>query len=127
MPGRRGRRPTPAGAGLPPPPGVGHHDRKPADPGPRPVAQPGHRQVAGRVPGEAVRLTPAEVAATAEWIARWQLDSGMIPWFPGGHADPWNHVEATMALVVAGRRAEAERALGWLAATQHHDGTWCRY
>jgi hypothetical protein len=74
-----------------------------------------------------VRLTPSEVAATAGWIAGWQLDNGMIPWFPGGHADPWNHVEATMALAVAGRGAEAERALGWLAATQHGDGSWCRY
>jgi len=74
-----------------------------------------------------LRLTPAEVAATAQWIAGWQLDNGMIPWFPGGHADPWNHVEATMALAVAGRWAEAERALGWLAASQHPDGSWCRY
>ena len=35
----------------------------------------------------------------------------MIPWFPGGHCDPWNHVETAMALDVAGRRAEAERGL----------------
>ncbi len=74
-----------------------------------------------------MRLTPAEVAATGAWISRWQLDDGMIPWFPGGHADPWNHVEATMALAVAGRWAEAERALLWLASTQHRDGSWCRY
>ena len=39
----------------------------------------------------------------------------MIPWFPGGHADPWNHVEAAMALTTGGRRAEAERAYAWLA------------
>ena len=26
----------------------------------------------------------------------------MIPWFPGGHCDPWNHVEAAMALTVVG-------------------------
>ena len=38
----------------------------------------------------------------------------MIPWFPGGHADPWNHVEAAMALALGGRRAEAERAYEWL-------------
>jgi len=72
-------------------------------------------------------LTPAEVAATAESIATVQLASGMIPWFPGGHADPWNHIEATMALAVAGRRAEAERALGWLVANQLADGSWCNY
>jgi hypothetical protein len=74
-----------------------------------------------------MRLTPAEIAATGAWIAGWQLDDGMIPWFPGGHADPWNHVEATMALTVAGRWDEAERALLWLATTQHPDGSWCRY
>lgn len=74
-----------------------------------------------------MRLAPAEVAATGAWIANWQLPSGMIPWFPGGHADPWNHIEATMALCVAGRLADAERALLWLASTQHPDGSWCRY
>jgi hypothetical protein len=51
----------------------------------------------------------------------------MIPWFPGGHADPWNHVEAAMALAVAGRRVEAERALEWLRSAQHQDGSWCAY
>ncbi len=28
-------------------------------------------------------LTSAEVGATADHIASWQLPSGMIPWFPG--------------------------------------------
>ena len=55
-------------------------------------------------------LTAAQVAETAESIAEWQLPTGMIPWFPGGHADVWNHVEATMALDVCGRRHEVERA-----------------
>jgi hypothetical protein len=72
-------------------------------------------------------LSAAQVAATAEWIASVQLPNGMIPWFPGGHADPWNHVEAAMALVLAGRRAEAERALEWLRSSQHADGSWCLY
>ena len=53
--------------------------------------------------------------ATVDAIAEWQLPNGMIPWFPGGHADPWNHVEAAMALALGGRRAEAERAYDWLA------------
>src|SRR5438270_5237935 len=51
----------------------------------------------------------------------------MIPWFPGGHADPWNHVEAAMALALGGRRAEAEAAYHWLAATQRPDGAWHQY
>jgi hypothetical protein len=74
-----------------------------------------------------VSLSAIEIAATADWISSIQLPSGMIPWFPGGHADPWNHVEAAMALVVAGRWVEAERALGWLVSSQHLDGSWCLY
>jgi hypothetical protein len=74
-----------------------------------------------------VSLSAGEVAATADWIGAVQLPNGMIPWYPGGHADPWNHVEAAMALLVAGRRPEAEAALRWLARTQHADGSWCLY
>ena len=48
----------------------------------------------------------------------------MIPWFPDGHCDPWNHVETAMALDVAGLHAEAERAYEWLADTQRADGGW---
>jgi hypothetical protein len=51
----------------------------------------------------------------------------MIPWFPGGHADPWNHVEAAMALALGGRLQEAESAYRWLARVQHADGSWCNY
>ena len=47
-------------------------------------------------------LSSEEVHATAESIASLQLPSGMIPWFDGGHCDPWNHVETAMALDVAG-------------------------
>jgi hypothetical protein len=72
-------------------------------------------------------LTAAEIADTAAAIAAVQLPNGMIPWFEGGHADPWNHTEAAMALVLAGCRGEADRAFDWLASTQLPDGTWCRY
>jgi hypothetical protein len=51
----------------------------------------------------------------------------MIPWFPGGHADVWNHVEATMALDVCGRAHEVDRAFDWLVARQRPDGAWHRY
>src|SRR4051794_41393869 len=59
-------------------------------------------------------LSRQQVGATVDAIAEWQLPSGMVPWFPGGHADPWNHVEAAMALDLGGRRADAERAYEWL-------------
>ncbi len=77
--------------------------------------------------GIAGALAADEVAATVESIAAVQLDDGMVPWFVGGHADPWNHVEAAMALDVGGRRAEAEAAYRWLAATQRGDGAWHQY
>jgi hypothetical protein len=69
----------------------------------------------------------AALARTAETIAACQLPNGMIPWFEGGHADPWNHVEAAMALGAAGRLEAAARAFEWLAATQHWDGSWHAY
>ncbi|HSL58292.1 MAG TPA: hypothetical protein VK866_10665 [Acidimicrobiales bacterium] len=72
-------------------------------------------------------LTAADVTATAATIAEWQLPGGMIPWFPGGHADAWNHTEAAMALAVAGFRAEAERAYDWLRVMQRPDGAWHQY
>ena len=72
-------------------------------------------------------LTAVEVAETAAWIASIQRPDGMIPWFHGGHSDPWNHTEAAMALALAGRRRDAERAYDWLVGSQLPDGTWCRY
>ncbi len=72
-------------------------------------------------------LTADQLRATVDAIASWQLPNGMIPWFPGGHADPWNHVEAAMALAIGGRRAEAERAYRWLAELQRPDGSWHQY
>jgi hypothetical protein len=72
-------------------------------------------------------VTAAELQQTVDAIAEWQLPSGMIPWFPGGHADPWNHVEAAMALTLGDRHAEAERAFRWLADIQRQDGSWHQY
>ncbi|HEY1634351.1 MAG TPA: hypothetical protein VGF64_06305 [Acidimicrobiales bacterium] len=72
-------------------------------------------------------LSAPDVVATAESIAAVQLANGMIPWFPGGHADPWNHVEAAMAMSIGGLRTEAERAYQWLVDRQHPDGSWCMY
>ena len=72
-------------------------------------------------------LGESELSRTIDTIAETQEKSGMIPWFPGGHADPWNHVEAAMALLVGGRRGEAERAFDWLIAQQRADGSWHNY
>jgi hypothetical protein len=72
-------------------------------------------------------VTSSELTETVDCIAEWQLPSGMIPWFPGGHADPWNHVEAAMALALGGNLRAAERAYEWLARMQRPDGAWHQY
>ncbi|HTZ08242.1 MAG TPA: hypothetical protein VMB72_04170 [Acidimicrobiales bacterium] len=72
-------------------------------------------------------LSGADVVATAGSIAAVQRPDGMIPWFEGGHCDPWNHVEAAMALTVAGFHQEALRGYQWLADTQLPDGSWFNY
>lgn len=69
-------------------------------------------------------LSAAQVRATANAIVRTQLPSGAIPWFTGGHVDPWDHVQAAMGLTVAGRLAEAQLAYAWLRVQQRPDGTW---
>jgi hypothetical protein len=79
------------------------------------------------VPSVAGVLTADQVMATARTIAGVQRPDGMIPWFDGGHCDPWNHVEAAMALTVCGLWTEAERAYEWLAHTQLADGSWFNY
>ena len=72
-------------------------------------------------------VSTSDLAQTAAHIAEWQLPTGMIPWFPGGHADAWNHVEAAMALDVMGMHPQARAAYRWLADTQRPDGSWHQY
>ena len=79
--------------------------------------------VAG-VPG---LLSDAEIARSAETLASLQLRNGAIPWFVGGHCDPWNHVEAAMALTVTGYADQARAAYSWLADSQLGDGSWFNY
>jgi hypothetical protein len=72
-------------------------------------------------------LSGAELSATVDAIASTQLPDGNIPWIPGGHTDPWNLVEAAMALDLGGRHREATRAYEWLRAMQNTDGSWHAY
>jgi hypothetical protein len=81
----------------------------------------------GLVPEVAGVLSAEEVRASAEHLASLQVPSGMIPWFPGGHCDPWNHVESAMALDIGGLHHHAEDAYEWLAAVQRDDGSWHNY
>ena len=70
-------------------------------------------------------LYPADfLRPSVDFILETQQADGCIPWFPGGHADPWDHVEAAMGLAIAGEYRAAERAYRWLAANQLEDGSW---
>lgn len=71
--------------------------------------------------------TAADLLGTVDAVADWQLPSGMVPWYPEGHADTWNHTEALMALMLGGHRAEAERGFDWLQSQQRDDGAWHQY
>ena len=78
----------------------------------------------GGTPGLPGVLTAAEVDRTVASIVAVQLPSGAVPWFEGGQLDPWDHVEAAMALDVGGRAAEAEAAYRWLCDEQRPGGWW---
>ena len=68
-------------------------------------------------------LTADQLEQTVASIAAAQHDSGALPW-PDGHADPWDHVECAMALVLGGRLDEARAAYAWMRRTQEPDGVW---
>src|SRR5487761_2037311 len=72
-------------------------------------------------------LSAEQIAVTARYLAQLQTEDGQIPWFPKGHCDPWNHVEAAMALTVTGFEEEARAAYRWLVTTQLGDGSWFNY
>jgi hypothetical protein len=69
-------------------------------------------------------LTPEQCHQTALSIAAAQESSGAIPWFEGGHTDPWDHVESAMALTAAGLLEPARAAFDWSRRTQRADGSW---
>lgn len=68
-----------------------------------------------------------ELMQTARSIAALQLPNGMIPWFPNGHCDPWNHVETAMALDIMGLHDNSRLAYQWLVDHQRNDGSWFNY
>ena len=65
-----------------------------------------------------------DALATVAAIARDQHADGGIPHFPEGIIDPWNHVEAAMALDVGGLHEAAGAAYRWLVEMQRPDGGW---
>ena len=69
-------------------------------------------------------LSADQIRITGQHIADQQLASGLIPWFRGHHGDPWDHVEAAMALTICGLDDAAGLAFQWSAAHQWPDGSW---
>ncbi|MGV9799993.1 prenyltransferase [Mycobacterium sp. NPDC003449] len=69
-------------------------------------------------------LAPEACLQTARSIASTQEASGALPWFDGGHTDPWDHVENAMALTVAGLIEPARAAFDWCRTVQRADGSW---
>ncbi|HYO35800.1 MAG TPA: prenyltransferase [Geodermatophilus sp.] len=61
---------------------------------------------------------------TVASIAAEQSSDGALPWFRGGQLDPWDSVEAAMALDVGGEHERAAAAYRWLAGRQRPDGSW---
>ncbi len=68
-----------------------------------------------------------EIAATGRFLRSSQLANGLIPWFSGGHVDPWNHLEASLGLAIGGQGDAAIAALHALARLQNRDGSFCHY
>jgi hypothetical protein len=58
------------------------------------------------------------------WIADQQEPDGALPWSRRGQLDPWDSIEAAMALDVGGEHGRAAAAYRWLAARQRADGSW---
>ncbi|MFF2061229.1 prenyltransferase/squalene oxidase repeat-containing protein [Streptomyces sp. NPDC058200] len=69
-------------------------------------------------------LTAEQATETVASVLAVQRPDGSIPWFRGHHLDPWDHVEAAMALDAAGEHDAAARAYEWLARQQNEDGSW---
>lgn len=69
-------------------------------------------------------LSADDIRATVATIAADQEPDGLIPWERGQQADPWDHVEAAMALDVGGLAGRAEAAYDWMRRNQRPDGSW---
>ncbi|MGW4028297.1 prenyltransferase [Streptomyces sp. NPDC004838] len=69
-------------------------------------------------------LTAEQAAETVAGIRAVQRADGAIPWFRGHHLDPWDHIEAAMALDAAGEHRAAAGAYAWLLRHQNEDGSW---
>ena len=94
---------------------------------PRPGSGPLRRADRGRrapLPELPGTLTGDQLRHTVAWIAAQQERNGALPWSRGSQLDPWDSVEAAMALDVGGEHRRAVAAYRWLASRQRADGSW---
>lgn len=61
---------------------------------------------------------------TIDYIASVQSADGDIAWFENGTTDPWDHIEAAMALSIGGQSEQAVQAYHWLKQLQLDHGGW---
>jgi hypothetical protein len=78
-------------------------------------------------PAQEALASRVDLWQTTAAIVAVQAADGHIPWVPGGKADPWNMIEAAMALDSVGRHDEARRAFSWLTERQLAHGGWYSY
>lgn len=69
-------------------------------------------------------LLPHNMAVISRYIRSCQQRDGAIRWFAEGKLDPWDHVEAAMALTISGDYLQARKAYDWLITQQNVDGSW---
>jgi hypothetical protein len=74
--------------------------------------------------GAAQHDVAVAMPALIDQILSTQRPDGVIPWWPGHKADPWDHVESTMGLTIGGAHEQARRAFEWLRTNQLPDGSW---
>jgi hypothetical protein len=72
-------------------------------------------------------LSESERRQSVDSIESLQIADGLILWTPGGHSDPWNHVESAMALDVDARFGASRHAYEWMKSNQRPDGSWHQY
>ena len=65
-----------------------------------------------------------DLKALGDHLKDAQQYDGAMPWWPGHKTDPWDHVEATMGLTIAGAWHQSRNAFEWLQASQLADGSW---
>ncbi|TVZ37531.1 hypothetical protein P886_1872 [Alteromonadaceae bacterium 2753L.S.0a.02] len=65
-----------------------------------------------------------QIRQAVAYIQKCQGDDGAIPWYTNAKLDPWDHIEAAMALSIAGEPRAFINALQWLQKQQNSDGSW---